>query len=91
VREVRSPNHARPPSPYPSPAGGFAQKFKTENKIDDTISSKIQYISPKPTFCAKPPQGEGINRFSQSRLGCLVAMLRETQEDRYADVPSQPV
>jgi hypothetical protein len=42
-----------------SPVGGFAQIFKIECKIDGFIPLKIQKISPKRTFWAKPPLGEG--------------------------------
>jgi hypothetical protein len=50
---------AHAPSPWPSPRGGFAQIFKIEYKIDGFILLKIDKMSPKQTFWAKPPEGEG--------------------------------
>jgi hypothetical protein len=38
---------------------GFAQKLKIQREIDSYVSLKIQEISPKSTYCAKPPPGEG--------------------------------
>jgi hypothetical protein len=46
-------------SPYPSLGGGFAQIFRIECKIDGFIPLKIQKISPKRAFWAKPSAGEG--------------------------------
>jgi hypothetical protein len=44
----------------PSPTGGFASKVKVERKIDDFIAQKGNKAHAKPTFEAKPPQGEGV-------------------------------
>ena len=49
----------------PSPSGGFAQKFKYQDEIDRPISLKIQEISPKSTFWAKPPLGEQLSWLSR--------------------------
>jgi hypothetical protein len=51
----------------PSPARGFAQIFKIEYKIDGFILLKIDKMSPKRTFWAKPPEGEGEYAMSACR------------------------
>jgi hypothetical protein len=45
---------------HSSPQSGFAQIFKIKYKIDGLIPLKIEKISPKRTFWAKPPPGEGL-------------------------------
>jgi hypothetical protein len=42
VREDQSLDDTLPPSPSPSPGGGFAQKLEIEHRIDEFISVRIQ-------------------------------------------------
>ena len=68
-------DQALPPSPYPSPRGGLAQIFKIEDKIDGFIPLKIEKMSPKRTFWAKPPEGEG-NKVSSSTANAICNISR---------------
>jgi hypothetical protein len=68
----RRPDASPPPWPS-SVSGGFAQKFKDGSKVDRLRALNVNKLASKPTFWAKPSQGEG------SRCALLTSFDLESQ------------